>query len=240
MSLNIPFLKGAKYAPFSYSKMSTHEQCPRKFKYQYIIKPPKKPQNIEPLLKGGAVHSILEHYPKKSPHKLADKYSHIVEEFLKSDDAKYILNHSCMNELDIHMTKELIPEKGKNKKSLFVGSVDRVMVSPDYVWLLDWKTGKYKQPMWQDFKQLTYYAIWFFLKYKHINKIKLTYYYIEHKQKNEIVVDRENIKIYLSEFLNKIEQIEKDETFEKNQSPLCNYCDYQEYCDKDNDESNGV
>ena len=67
-----------KFAPYSFSKINMHKQCNRKFKYGYIVKAKREQQDRTALLKGGAVHSILEKHPEESTHKLERKLAHTV------------------------------------------------------------------------------------------------------------------------------------------------------------------
>ena len=68
-----------KFAPYSFSRLATHKNCPRKFRYSYIDKIPSGRVDRTAVLKGAAVHSIIENYPNESSHKLAPDYKHIVD-----------------------------------------------------------------------------------------------------------------------------------------------------------------
>ena len=222
-----------KYSPYSFSKLSTHNQCNRKFKYTYIEKAPKSEKDMTPLLKGGAVHSILEHYPNKSPHKLAEKYQHIANKFLETDIAKEIFFGDSVREYDFGLTKDLKPTKYNDKEALFRGSIDYIFTT-DKLNLIDFKTGKAKEQKWQSFDQLMFYAIYFFQKYPNINEINISYVYVEHENyHNSIILERQYLKNYISQLLTLIKNVETDTEFKKNESKLCDWCEFKEYCTKD-------
>lgn len=222
-----------KFSPYSYSRIAVYQQCPRKFKYSYIDKIKVPFVYNEALVKGGAVHSVLEHFPNQSDHKHAKKYFHVAEEFLKSPIGWELINKPAAKELDIALNKSLEPCGYKDKDALFRGSVDRIVVDSDMFWLIDWKTGKLREQRYQSYDQLMFYAIWVFIKYPQINKVKISYYYVEHLESNDLILERQYFENYKKNLLNNITDIEKDNEFNKNITKLCDYCDYQEHCSKD-------
>lgn len=120
-----------KYAPYSFSKLATHKHCNRKFKYNYIDKAPKDKTDMTALLKGGAVHSILEHYPNESTHKLAPKYQHIVDNFICTTLGEKYLNQESIREFSFGLTKQLTPTTYSDKEALFRGFIDFICTIED-------------------------------------------------------------------------------------------------------------
>lgn len=224
-----------KYSPYSFSKMSVWNQCHRKFKYIYVDKIKLPYVFVEALVKGGAVHSIIEHFPEQSKHKYAKKYFHVAEKFLKSPEGWDLVHKPALKEYDFGLTKDLKPCGYSDKSALFRGSVDRAIIEDGMLWLVDFKTGKSKDQNWQSYDQLMFYAIYFFIKYPNINKIKITYYYIEHMHTNDLVLDRTNFDTYAKQLVKNIIDIEADEDYIKIESKLCDYCDYFAICQKDKD-----
>lgn len=221
-----------KYSPYSFSKISTHSWCNRKFKYAVIDKVPKEESDKTALLKGGAVHSILENYPDKSNHKLAPKYQHIFNNFLNSElGQKYLLKES-VKEYKFALDKNLEPQE-YNNSALLRGFIDAIIIVDDILHILDWKTGKFKDQRFQDFNQLIIYGIYFFQKYPQINKIKLSYVYVEHNLENELIIYRKYLQNYINDLLNKIRTIENDTEFKKMPNRFCYNCEYKNHCDND-------
>lgn len=223
-----------KYSPYSFSKLSTYNHCPRKFKYNYIDKAPKDKSDITALLKGGAIHSIIEHYPEETTHKLAPQYQHIVDSFVVTGLGQKYLGQKSIREFDFGLTKDLIPTSYSDKEALFRGSVDYICTIDDVLHLIDWKSGKSKDPRWQVYDQLMFYAIYFFKAYENINKIRITYVYVEHDEyENDIVLERQYLNNYVNDLTNNIEKVEADEIFVKNEGKLCAWCDFRTYCSTD-------
>lgn len=219
-----------KYAPYSFSKLNTHNQCPRRFKYQYIDKIPQEERDVTPLLKGGAVHSILENFPEPSKHKLSEKYQYIVDNFMKSDIGQKYLTRDSVREHSFAITDKLEPTNYGNKESIFRGHIDYICLDNDCINLIDWKTGKYREEKYQDFNQLLFYAIYFFYSYPNVNNIRISYVYVEHDLENSITLERQYLNNYVNSLLEMIEKTETDTEFEKNKTELCEYCPYKNHC----------
>jgi len=224
-----------RFAPYSFSRLGTHSQCGRRFKYQYIDKIPQGYVDRTALLKGGAVHSILEKYPEPSTHKLAPQYQHIADAFIRSRLGEKYLTAESTRELSFGLTQDFEPCGYSDPDAMFRGSIDFVAPIEQTLHLIDWKTGKYKDLKWQSFDQLMFYAIYFFQRYPNINKIKISYVYVEHEAENDIELFREYLDSYKAQLLNLINAAESDTAFRKCPSKLCEWCPYQEVCAADRD-----
>lgn len=223
-----------KYSPYSFSKISTHKQCNRKFYYNYIKKAPKSKIDLTPMLKGGAIHSILENYPIESKHKLAPKYQYIADEFIKSTLGEKYLSQNSIREFNFGITEDLIPCEYKDKKAMLRGSVDYICTIDDVLHLIDWKSGKLKAEKWQSYDQLMFYAIYFFIRYPKINTIKISYVYVEHPgEENSMVLQRKYFDNYKNDLVTSIKNIENDESFNKNETKLCDWCEFKTHCEND-------
>lgn len=215
--------------PYSFSKIATYKQCPKKYFWNYIEKAPKSKTDITALLKGGAVHSILEHYPDASTHKLAPRYQYIADNFVASDLGKKYMHLTAENEIRVGLNSELEPCSYSDKTAVFRGIVDYVCLLGT-LHLVDWKTGKLKEPKWQEYDQLMYYAVFFFKKYPNINQINISFVYVEHNSENSLVLDRQYLNNYIEQLTTSIEAIENEKVFPKNKSRLCEWCDFGTYC----------
>jgi CRISPR/Cas system-associated exonuclease Cas4 (RecB family) len=243
-----------KYAPYSWSRIQTYKQCPRKFKYQYIDKIPVEQKCQKALIKGKFIHSLLEHNGDINELKKSDDYKEIqksIGDCITKQDIKEFYeiyktftntelykklnnNKTLFTELFIALDEDLkiVPYD----TALFRGYIDKVYVNPktNKVYCIDWKTGKVNQK--QTYGQLLFYSIGLFDKLpENIESIELVYVYVEHNKVQKKTVYRKDVEKYKKALLNTISKIEKDETFPKNESPLCDFCDFQELCSLDTD-----
>lgn len=183
------------------------------------------------LLKGRAVHSILEVFPKKSSHKLADKYQIEVDKFINSDLGKTYLLPNRISEYRFGIDSNLEPCSYNDKSCLFRGIIDCIVIIDNRLYLVDYKTGKLKEPRWQEYDQLMFYSIYFFQKYNKIEHIDISYLYVEHDSENKITLERKYLDRYVSDLTKIINELEFDSSFDKNKTKLCDWCEYKEYCD---------
>lgn len=225
-----------KFSPYSFSKLNTRIQCPRKFKYTYIDKIPQAETDKTALYKGSALHSSLENYPNPGTHKLSAQYQPIINKFLKSK-YKHFLDRESVNELGIGLDNNLEPMK-YSKEAMFRGYIDYFTIIDGVMYILDWKSGKLKEHRYQDFNQLMFYGIYMFKKYSKLNKIVLKYVYIEHDDDNELVLDRKYLDNYCKTLLEAIRDTELS-NFPKCKTKLCDWCPYQEYCNEDIEDITG-
>ena len=232
-----------KYAPYSFSKISSFVSCPQKFKFQYIDKIGVFIETPA-LIRGRAVHYCIENFHLdiseysdeiKNSIKQFPEILDIVENFKKSNlGQKYLYNieKTPINEYKIGLSKELEPTE-YSKTSLFNGIVDYICVlkenNENMFNLCDFKTGKLKDSRYMDYNQLLFYAIYFFEKYK-LPKIKITFIYVEHDVENDLILEYQYLNNYKRELLQNISKIEKCENFNKNITKLCDYCAFQDKC----------
>lgn len=214
--------------------MNLYSQCPKRFKYARIDKIPSEGTDRTALIKGGAVHDMLEKFPEASTFAAAPKYQPIVDNFIKSDLGKKYFSRSSTREHKFALNNKLEECSYYDKENILVrGSIDYMCLIDGVLNLIDWKTGKYRDEKYQDYDQLILYSIFIFLKYPHINKIIISYVYVEHDLENRVELVRENLNNYVQELISKIKTIENDYEFKKNPTHLCNWCDYQLHCSKD-------
>ena len=220
-----------KFTPYSFSRLNTFVQCPRKFKYSYIDKIPQEETDKTALYKGSALHSILENYPNPGTHKLSEKYQPIIDKFLKSKYIHY-LERDHVSELKIGLSTSLEPCGYYDKTAMFRGAIDYFTVIDSVMHIIDFKSGKLKEHKYQDFNQLMFYAIYMFKKYLKLNTIKISYLYIEHNTDNSMTLERKYLNNYSRTLLETIKNAESS-NYEKCESKLCEWCPYENFCSKD-------
>ena len=242
-----------KYTPYTHSRINAYKNCARSFYYSKVINLPKEFKPSVALDRGTLIHLIFEHnrdlvnikktrdFKKIINRKLLDKSAikecfDIYDEFMESGTAKSLFKREQMfSELSIGLDDklELAPFDGDN--TLLRGYIDAVFIDKptDSVIVCDWKTGRYKDT--QDFSQLLWYSIALFSQIppEVTNRIVMTYAYVEHQKQNIKILYRKDIEKYKKALFDTIDIIEADTIWEKNETGLCNYCQFQEYCMKD-------
>jgi len=243
-----------KYSPYSASRIALWNQCPRSFKYSYIDKIPREPQDDTPLKKGFCTHLFLENHTakfskekilkeikkEKIPKEIVIESKRIYNDFIQSSLGKKIFSYFPLGaELDVGLkieNKNIVTCDFLDPDCVFRGKIDYVCVDreTDKVFIIDWKTGKDRSAgqFAQKPDQLIYYAAWYFHNFP-VDEIELMYVFVEHGTFSTYTMKRENLNTYIKFLLKNIRNIEVDSRFEKHITKLCDYCGWKKYCDGD-------
>lgn len=236
----------------SYSRVSTFNQCPYKYKLRYVekIKTVKSQEANNALYMGTALHEGLENDLKACITSYVSNY--------------YILNDKNLDEIQkfkflIPRIKSLIPE-GVNEIEIidndFIGFID-LLVPTDKEGVYDMYDFKYSnnKANYQLSPQLHLYK--YFYEKQTKNKIRDMYFLfvpkvqIRQKKTEDLYQFRKRIDEELEntfenlefmkikydskkviEFLLDVKKLYDCEDFEKRPSYLCNWCEYKDYCEK--------
>ena len=246
-----------KYNPYSVSKIGTYTTCKKKFDLQYIQKIKiNKPSNIA-LQKGSFIHKIIEEfYNYNTPFECNEifteaekqKAKDTVKTFELSKLGQFYKNIAESNEIySLHEEKfafkiSKVPKVPKVRKSRLEicdyndkdawirGAIDFQYLENNIVYNIDWKSGKDKsKDETFGIDQSIAYTIFLMLKYPDINVFKSRFVFVEHCTEKEIVYTRDKYPEYIKHFYNLTKTIEKTEIFNENVTPLCDFCDFQEY-----------
>jgi len=243
-------LKGWKYSPYSFSKIDSWQQCPKKFEYNYIIKPEMEYVPSPVLEKGVLTHAILEFATINKLHKFE-----MNDEFkaLKTKDAELIITQTLnyiensadykwikaikglkITEQEMFLGNKLQPVENL-EDALIRGFIDLLIYDEktNSCFIFDWKTGgKSKENLlkWPKPKdQLELYAIWA-NKLFGVKFIETAFVYVEQNHMAKYTFNENEIPFLIKKFEDKIENIETDKTFSKNLTQLCAWCDFKELC----------
>lgn len=236
---------------FSYSRVSTYQQCPRRFKYQYIdeIKLIDDPTPDNALVVGNALHLGLE---TNVDNMLKHYYNHynIIDDRHVNEAIKLEVlakkGHELLNGINIlHQEYEInVPE--------FKGIIDLITQNPDGT--IDVFDFKYSNNVDRYLESGQLHIYKYFLEQQGFKVDKLGFIFLPKtmiRQKktenlyqfrkrlietlNELnirVVEVEYQEEKVHEFLNSCKEINQVKDYPKNETKLCDWCDYQNYCQK--------
>lgn len=243
-------LEGFNYSPYSHSKIETWTACHKKFHFNYILKPD-IPQQASPILeKGTLFHAVLEHemVDRLDEFELEDEFhalkkndiSEIVEQALEFAEKSEIYNWiksisgEKIPEQEMFLGAKMEPV-ATIEDSLIRGFIDLLIYDKkkNKCYIFDWKTGgKSKEDLikWPKPKeQLELYSVWANGVFG-CETVETGFVYVEHDHIAKYTFDLKDIKGIKKRYLEKINNIETDEKFDKNVSRLCGWCDFRELC----------
>jgi len=125
-------------APWSFSKIKSFEQCPKKFYHLKVAKDYKEPET-EAMLYGTAVHLAAEEYVRDGKP-LPPEYMYIKAPI----DALCAKQGEKICELEMGLTADLEPCGFFDDDCWYRGIADLVIVDREnkLAWVIDYKTGK--------------------------------------------------------------------------------------------------
>ncbi|MDY0215185.1 MAG: PD-(D/E)XK nuclease family protein [Bacilli bacterium] len=235
-----------KYSPYSVSKIECYLSCPKKFEYCYITKPKIK-SSFKHLEKGNLWHTLIEHAIKRTTKDFKKPFLKELnhEEYLKelSSCLRFLKSNFFLPYLqDIMVYKQITEQRfsiDKNGKvfldniqnPMLKGFIDLIEFNDHEVQIIDWKTGgKSKENIEKYPKskfQLEVYAYIAQMIYKP-TKLTAKYVYVEHEV--EKIFTNFNPRETWREITWNIETIENDKEFKRNESVLCDWCDFRGLC----------
>jgi len=247
-------------ATYSHSRISTFEQCPFKYKLQYVDKIEVETlQTIEAFM-GSLVHQTLEKMYKDRKFKKKVSKAILLKFFRdlwKKEYSKDILvvkegltseNYRKMGEK--YISDYYVSHKKDDMTILGLETQDRITLPDGNFWhirmdklgckgttyfVCDYKTNSWMktQEDADSDRQLAMYSIWVKDKFKDAKKVILKWHMLAFDK--EVTSERtdEQLKKLQLEVMQTIKQIEnaiKENNFPRNQTGLCDYCSYREYC----------
>jgi len=159
---------------WSYSSISTFQQCPRKYYRLRVVKDIKEPE-AEHLLYGTAVHKAAEEYVRDGTP-IPEKYGFIKPQI----DALMQIEGSKHCEIKMGLTKELDACDFFDPKVWWRGVADLLIINGEDAFLIDYKTGKSAQ--YADTKQLELLSLAVFRHFPKVKRIKAGLLFVVSKE----------------------------------------------------------
>lgn len=209
----------ASIPPWSYSALSTFENCPKQYYHKYILK--EKEPDTEATRHGTEVHTALEDRLKKKKI-LPTAYSHY--ERLAGSVEKAAEGGGLMVELPLAVDKEFKPTGFFDRDVWGRGKADVVIKKDHKLWVGDWKTGKIREKSFQ----VSVFAAFLFKMFPLVQVIHANNLWLQAGKIGEnYKFSREGEPGIWQEILHKIGRMElasEKKRFDPKQSGLCGYC----------------
>ena len=244
---------------YSHSKINCFEQCPLKFKFQYIDKIKTEiEQSIEAFL-GSMVHESLEKLYTDLKFQKLMKLNEVLDFYndlwQKNWNDAIVIVKKWYNKENYHkMGEKFITDyynhyypfnQGKvlglettefvdlNDKYKFHVRIDRLNEAKDGVYEIhDYKTGGYlpDQEKFDKDRQLALYSLWVLKTFGNVKKVKLMWHYLAFDK--EIVSERtqDQLMKLRRETIKAIDKIEAAKDFPSVVTRLCDWCNFRPIC----------
>ena len=239
----------------SYSQISTYQQCPLKYRFQYIERRPSKPSPH--LAFGNTIHNALKDFHEDfDPNRasLADllnlyEKNWLAEGYESKEQEEEFRKEGERMLRDYYQTAIRKPNVSLYLEENFKfrigdceiwGKIDRIDRLPDGDWeIIDYKAGKRRideagleadlNPLeiGENF-QLSLYYLGCKEKFKKVPK-KVSLYYLKYNQKLSATRRPEQLRD-VERIVGQVASQIREKKFEPKKGPLCPWCDYKEIC----------
>jgi len=231
----------------SYSSFDTYNQCPLKFKFQYVdwVKVPEKPE----FFFGGLIHETVQRALRRDP--IIPK----LEELIKYYESKWreeVFPDKLTSDQYLQLGREMITNFYNNYKPglrkvvaaekrfqiplgkhTLSGIIDRVDKLPFGAYeIVDYKTSK-ALPSQEEVdadKQLATYAIAVQELWPEAKDMRLTLHFLKHNSLITTTRTPEQIELLKFEIIKTADKIERSKVFKPKENKFCDWCDYRHLC----------
>lgn len=231
----------------SYSAFQTFNQCPLKYKFQYIdwVKVPEKPE----FFFGGLVHEVVQMALRRDP--IIPKIEDLIK-FYESKWREDVFPDKLTSEQYLELGREMIKNFHEGYKPglrkvvaaekrfqiplenhTLSGVIDRVDKLPFGAYeIVDYKTSKSlpSQEEVDEDKQLATYAIAVQTLWPEAKDMRLTLHFLKHNSMLTTARTQEQIEKMKLEIVETADKITKTKTFKPCENKFCDWCDYKHLC----------
>ena len=211
-----------KKLAWSYSRIETFEQCPRKFQLQNILKPENfKFRENEITKRGKAVHDQLETALTPGGGQLPVELSH-VQPIVDSILQKF---PQVQTERDIAFDHSLnLCDWFDTTVCWFRAQLDVLAVNDTEAIIYDWKTGKVRDKP----DQLRLYAAVVFMMYPEVQTVHTAFIFVDHQEIKDAIYTRDQFQSIWDEFVERSDLIQianEGGNWPPRKNYLCGWCD---------------
>ena len=235
----------------SVSKTKSFIQCKKQFKFNYILKFPKKDRDYH--IFGKFCHMVLEEFHRTYLEGCLLPYNVVMSDSFKKAIIEYKdkmtpeMKKECWTLIDKYL-RMVTTEKSNGlpanviavekrfefpvENVILNGAIDRIQLDDDnVVHVCDYKTSKNKEYQKKDFFQLLTYAYIIASEDPTIKRVRASYIMLIHNFEyitTEFSLDQ--ILGIKDKYLEYARQIQTEEEYSPNPTALCSYCDFLEHC----------
>jgi CRISPR/Cas system-associated exonuclease Cas4 (RecB family) len=199
---------------WSYSRLSTWEECPAKAKYKFLDKLP-EPDNPA-MARGSDIHKLAENYLKGELTELPVQLQQVdeyIEELM-----------GAQTELQLAFTRKWAPTTWFGPDVYCRVVFDAVKITPPEAVVVDHKTGKQRPEEHKD--QLRLYALAAFMKWPEVEVVHSQILYIDHGERMRMMFTRDIVPNLLEYWDERAGKMRADDIFAPRPSPKCKWCTF--------------
>jgi len=202
---------------WSYSRLTTWEDCNKKAYYKFIEK--RKEPTAPALERGSKIHKLAEDYVTAPGKKvlLPEELDRFEEEFKELRTRKKYL----AVEQQLALTKEWVPCDWFSSKAWLRVVMDAIDIQGKIAKIIDYKTGKVRP---EKAEQLDLYALALLCTHANLTDIYAEFWYLDWGEVIRRDYTRKDLPKLKRKWAKQAKPMLSDETFKECPSALCRWC----------------
>lgn len=245
---------------YSHSRLSSFENCAKKFQYRYVLKIPAQSEGIEAFV-GKRVHEIFERLyvfvdqgmvpgvekVVSRYHALYEEHYHpglrVVKAGTTADDYRnngercvrnfYRQNYPFDGDETMALEDRVVFDLDDAGEYKMQGIIDRLVRKRDgTIEIQDYKTGRWvpSQKQLDEDRQLALYQIGVEKQYGDRDPIRLVWHYVLSGKVKTSTRTPEQLQQLRQDTIQVIDRITSETEYKPTKNTLCNWCEYQAIC----------
>ena len=210
----------------SHSRLSTYQQCPRKFKLQFLDKAfPDEGKSVH-LVRGDNVHKALEAYVIQRLSGMPGMNTGLPEvENTKPLIEKLFATYDSVHpESQVSVNEKFEKVDWFSKDSYYRAIIDFLGLRKEEAIAVDWKTGKVRDYDDNGGGQLHMTSTIVLSIFPEIKKVTTVYVFVDPKKTSKIDVDRSELPKLLDHFHGEHRKVNADTEFNPKTNEFCKFC----------------
>lgn len=209
----------------SYSRLSTYEQCPLKFKLQYIDKTYKDDSDNPAFIRGSRLHKQCEEYIlHKTKNRLKPVLSTEVQNVVPIIDKVIKKYTTIFAETKLALDTNFLPCGWFDKSVIYRAILDMTALNTHNALIIDFKSGKVREYDDKSTGQLHLASCFIFATNESIQNINSAYLFLEHKITISKSFTRDNFISMRDVFYKLFDEVNELKNFEPKVNRYCHWC----------------
>lgn len=209
----------------SYSRLSVYEQCPFKFKAQYIDKTYPDDSNNPAFIRGNELHKQCDTYIKAT--------SSAKRKLLLCEEVKNVLPiidrvssqyDKIFSEQKLALNSSLTKCDWFSKATIYRAIIDMLAINKDTALIIDFKSGKVRKYDNKPTGQLHLTACFIFALFPNVQQIATSYLFLDHKKTISKIFNREKYESLRITFMDMLTKVNTEKEWPKTKNKYCCWC----------------
>lgn len=210
----------------SYSRLSTYENCPFKFKKQYIDKDYPDDSNNPAFVRGNNLHGQCDDYVKLKTGK-TKKQELLCEEVKNVTpiiDKIISIYPNVYGEQKLALNSNFTACDWFSKATVYRAILDMLAINKESAVIIDFKSGKVRKYDNKSTGQLHLTACFIFALFPKVQQISTAYLFLDHKKTITKSFERSEYEGLKKTFMDMLRKVNTEKEWPRTKNRYCGWC----------------